>query len=252
MPKMQPGPELCETSLNQANNEPTLVLPPLNFVKLSKVQPVHQFYLADQGWSTITFDDDDKLSKSSRALFAACKTFFDLPESYKRIFKSKLGSEEGWNYVEGEKEFITLRTTNFTPEVLKEAGSIFWKEAAILLNEILGRIAESLGLPAEALTVYSKPCMELDGHRRATMLRLFRYEVFDGAEPRVVAEGMTHYQPDRQGVETYFRTQRSWFTEPRRGRQTRPGSGRSPCRKMVPYRKQLYIPSRKSSCWATT
>ena len=194
MPRIQP--EQATPNERSQTYRPSfgqnLSLSPLKFVKLAKVHPLHQFHLADQGWSTITFDDDDKLHRSSQALFAACKTFFDLPVSQKEAFKSKLGSEEGWNYVEGEKEFITLRTMDFTPEVLKQAGSTFWKEAVGLLNQLLGQIAESLELRDEAFTVYSKPCMELDGQRRATMLRLFRYEVFEGDEARLVAEGMKY------------------------------------------------------------
>src|ERR1700733_7437693 len=94
----------------------TASLPPLKPLDLPKILLEHQFALSDQGWSTVTYDGpDDSLFKSSKALFKAGKTFFDLPASYKEGFKTAKGSEEGWSRVEGEKEFITLRTLDNTP-----------------------------------------------------------------------------------------------------------------------------------------
>ena len=93
--------------------------------------------------------------------------------------------------MEGEKEFITLRGLANTPDILKDAATTYWKEAGALLNEILGRIAESLGLEPDALSKFSEPCGELHDLRTATMLRLFRYEGFSGKESKVVAQGMS-------------------------------------------------------------
>ena len=92
--------------------------------------------------------------------------------------------------VEGEKEFITLRGLDSTPPELRDAATAYWREASGLLNETLGKVAESLGLAEDALTCFSKPCMELSKLRTATMLRLFRYEGFEGMESKLVAEGM--------------------------------------------------------------
>ncbi len=130
----------------------------------------------------------DKLYEASQALFRASQAFFDLPLSYKESFKSELGSEEGWSRIEGEKELITLRCIGNTPKELKDAATAYWAEAGGLLNQILGHIAESLGLPAEALTQFSEPCARLSAEKTATMLRLFRYEGFEGKESKVVAE----------------------------------------------------------------
>ena len=159
---------------------------------LPKITPYHQPALAEQGWSTITYAEpreSDKLYSASQALLQASKEFFAFPSEEKEVYRTQQGSEEGWSRVEGEKEMITLRSCDNTPEVLKSAAETYWAEAAGLLNEILGRVAESLGLPAEKLTRYSEPCTELRSERTATMLRLFRYEGFEGRESKTVAEG---------------------------------------------------------------
>lgn len=167
-------------------------LPPLKPVVLPRVQPDHRFALSDQGWTTVGLieDKNDALYVAYQDLLQASQAFFDLPDEYKQTFKTQHGSEEGWSRVDGEKEFITLRTIQDTPDELKEAASKYWVEASGLLNESLGRVAESLDLPAEALTVYSKPCTTLGNEVTATMLRLFRYEGFAGKYSKVVAEGM--------------------------------------------------------------
>ena len=167
---------------------------PLINVELPQVLPNHPSRLAHQGWTTVTYNTPiDKLYRSSQALFQATKAFFDLPTDYKQKLKTQHGSEEGWCCIKGEKEFITLRSLNHTPEELKDAASDCWAEAGGLLDELLGHIAESLGLPAEALTVYSKPCMKLRPDKSATMLRLFRYEGCEGHQAKIVAERMFEY-----------------------------------------------------------
>lgn len=168
---------------------PMAVLPPLKPLDLPKILLEHQFALSDQGWTTITYDTpSDSIHSSSEALLQASKAFFDLPVSYKENFKTPKGSEEGWSRIEGEKELITLRSLEIMPDVLKDAASRYWRVAGGLLNQLLGYIARSLGLPSEALTVFSEPCIELRPERTATMLRLFRYEGFEGGQSKIVAE----------------------------------------------------------------
>jgi len=165
------------------------VLPPLWPTTFPKVIPGHQPALASQGWTTITYDSPrDTLFDSSQALLQASQAFFDLPDAYKEGFKTKIGSEEGWSRVEGEKEFITLRSLGNTPDELKTAAEAYWSQAGGLLNEILGLVAQSLGLPPSALTQYSLPCTSLRSEKTATMLRLFRYEGFSGESSKIVAE----------------------------------------------------------------
>lgn len=191
--QQQPGEDAQSQEMSQredSQHEPPRLLPPLKLVSFPRVNPRHQFSLADQGWTTVTYDTADKLFTTSQAMFRAGQAFFDLPETQKQVFKTQHGSEEGWSHVIGEKEFITLRSIDGTPESLRDAASAFWAEAGRLLNELLGRVAESLGLPAEMLTVYSEPCEALGHEKTATMLRLFKYDGVDGKKCKTVAEGM--------------------------------------------------------------
>ncbi|KAF5387208.1 hypothetical protein D9757_006901 [Collybiopsis confluens] len=166
---------------------PRLLLP----IPLPKVLPWHQPALSEQGWSTVTFNSDpsssikDPLQESLQTLFEASKSFFALPASYKSTFVTKSGSEEGWSGIPGEKEFITLRTTTNCPPELSSAVTAAWAQAGTLLNDMLGSISCSLGLPPGSLTAYSEPCAQFGEEKTATMLRLFRYE---GHEEKVVAE----------------------------------------------------------------
>ncbi|KAH9223693.1 hypothetical protein DL95DRAFT_324510 [Leptodontidium sp. 2 PMI_412] len=194
-------------------------LPPLKPVVLPRVHPDHQIALSEQGWTTIGLDEKptDALYDSYHDLLRASQAFFDLPDDYKQTFKTRHGSEEGWSRVEGEKEFITLRTIQNTPDELKEAASKYWAEAGGLLNETLGRVAGSLDLPAQALTVYSEPCATLGDEETATMLRLFRYEGFEGKESKVVAEAhadlglLSFVIGDKPGLEVMDHRADSWF-----------------------------------------
>ncbi len=193
---------------------PPSTLPPLKPVELPLILPEHRYNLADQGWSTITFEQNNEIYQSLQRLFAASQAFFDQPLEEKQKFLSKYGSEEGWNRIEGEKEFITLRQLGFTPDVLKDPASRAWLNVGKLLNEMLVVIAESLELPPDTFTVFSEPCTKLDNERRGTMMRLFRYE---NHEPKVVAEPhndlglLSLVIGDTPGLETWNKYKRSFF-----------------------------------------
>ncbi|QSZ36800.1 hypothetical protein DSL72_006683 [Monilinia vaccinii-corymbosi] len=160
---------------------------PLRPVKFPLILPVHAPHLSDQGWSTLTFAPTDPIHVSSQKLLQASKSFFDLPSEYKSQYFTGKGTEEGWNRVEGEKEFITLRGVHSTPPELLDAAKEFWEITGDVLNKILGEIALSLGMRKELLTKYSEPCIKLRDERTATMIRLFRYEG-DGVIGKVVSE----------------------------------------------------------------
>jgi hypothetical protein len=187
--------------------------PPLSPAPLPLVLPEHQASLAPLGWTTITFPEfasshslspnttdivnvppimgPHPLQTAYEELFAASQTFFDLPDSEKSVWKHKLGSEEGWSKIPGEKEFITLRTLEYCPDVLCVPAKRYWDLIGAHLSKTLGRISTSLNLPdgeTEGLRQFVGPCatmQALDTQKTATMLRLFRYE---GWEPKVVAK----------------------------------------------------------------
>jgi isopenicillin N synthase-like dioxygenase len=160
-------------------------------VDLPLVQPHRSYNLAAQGWTTLSLEPSKdaraaKLQDATKNLFAAAETFFDREEEYKKQFISnKMGSEEGWNSIPGEKEFYTIRSTQLLPSELQAAADTYWSVAGDLLQDMLGRIAESVELKPEALTRLSSGCIRLGEEQTATMLRVFRYE---GWEDKVVAE----------------------------------------------------------------
>ncbi|APA11723.1 hypothetical protein sscle_08g064930 [Sclerotinia sclerotiorum 1980 UF-70] len=160
---------------------------PLRPVKFPLMLPAYAPDFPDQGCSTLAFSSTESIEVSSQKLLQASRSFFDLPPEYKSQFLTGKGTEEGWNRVEGEKEFITLREISTTPPELLDAAKEFWEIAGNVLNKILGEIATSLGMKKELLVKYSEPCSKLQDKRTATMIRLFRYEG-DGIEGKVISE----------------------------------------------------------------
>jgi hypothetical protein len=181
--------------------------PPLIPSPLPLVLPAHQQALPNLGWTSITFPSGAPSPSSTDApspgphplqlayeeLFAAAQEFFNQPAAEKQIWAHKLGTEEGWSSVPGEKEFITLRTLSYCPEVLRAPAKRYWDLMGAHLHSTLARISTALALPhpedpESALRRFVGPCATMpheDAGKTATMLRLFRYE---GAEPKVVAE----------------------------------------------------------------
>ncbi|RDW63519.1 hypothetical protein BP6252_11064 [Coleophoma cylindrospora] len=105
------SPSTIENSRIPTSVPPSLhPSPPFIDVALPRVRRDYQPALAYQGWTTITYDEpSDRLERSAAALLQAGKAIFDQSVGYKHVFKTQLGSEEGWSCVESEKEFITLR-----------------------------------------------------------------------------------------------------------------------------------------------
>ncbi|KAH7384162.1 hypothetical protein DE146DRAFT_668005 [Phaeosphaeria sp. MPI-PUGE-AT-0046c] len=177
------------------DTRPSLINSPI-----SLVLPEHQYTLPSLGWTTITFPQlsshpsasdpsgPHPLQLAYESLFAASEAFFALPSSQKSQWKHKLGTEEGWSSVPGEKEFITLRSLEYCPDILREPAKTYWDLMGMYLCTTLSRIGTSLGLNDDELTRFVGPCatmQETDALKTATMIRLFRYE---GWEEKVVAE----------------------------------------------------------------
>lgn len=169
---------------------PTSSTLPLIPIALPQVLSTHQSRLPHQGWATI-LPPPHSLTTTSLALFQSSVRFFELPLAQKEKFKTSHGSEEGWSRIRGEKEMLTLRTLDRTPPQVRDAVHAFWAEVgALLRDQLLGIMAESLGLSPDALTDFVGPGAELGAEKTATMVRLFRYEGCNTAvgEGRVVAE----------------------------------------------------------------
>ncbi|KAF7449094.1 2OG-FeII Oxy domain containing protein [Pyrenophora tritici-repentis] len=170
--------------------------PPLIPSPLPLILPQHQQTLSTLGWTTLTFPDSQSpgphpLQTAYRDLFIASQAFFAQPASQKAEWAHKLGTEEGWSQVPGEKEFITLRTLVYCPSILRGPAKRYWDLIGTHCSSTLGRMSTALGLPAsedEGLRRFVGPCASMpDGEegKTATMLRLFRYE---GWKAKVVAE----------------------------------------------------------------
>lgn len=216
--------------------------PPLIAAPLPLVLPEHQSSLSNLGWTTITFPDsppEDNPGQSSsnskdttplpappphplqqayETLVLASQSFFAQPASQKQRWKHKLGSEEGWSQIPGEKEFITLRTLAYCPEVLRGPAKQYWDLMGAQLSSTLGRISTALGLPddeAAGLRQFVGPCGAMqttNAAKTATMLRLFRYEGWEAkevAEPHADLGLLSSVVGNVPGLEVWDRF--SWF-----------------------------------------
>ncbi|KAJ8114263.1 hypothetical protein OPT61_g3816 [Boeremia exigua] len=198
------GHKSKDSSGHQPQSDSADARPPLINSPLPLVLPDHQQALSNLGWTTITFPQQDPsheqsvpgphpLQSAYEALFSASQAFFAQPAEEKSQWKHRLGSEEGWSSIPGEKEFITLRTLEYCPEILRGPAKRYWDLMGRHLEDTMGRIATSLDIaePHDAtkgLKKFVGPCgtmQERDGQKTATMLRLFRYE---GWEAKEVAE----------------------------------------------------------------
>ncbi|KAH8725764.1 hypothetical protein GQ44DRAFT_706490 [Phaeosphaeriaceae sp. PMI808] len=176
--------------------------PPLIPSPLPLVLPEHQNTLPALGWTTITFPQPicseseqmpslHPLQVAYETLFVASQAFFNSPTTEKQKWAHKLGTEEGWSCIPGEKEFITLRTLEYCPEILRAPAEKYWNLMGSHLSRTLERINTSLALPTgddSGLQAFVGPCATMpstETSKTATMLRLFRYETH---EPKIVAE----------------------------------------------------------------
>ncbi|KAJ4299748.1 hypothetical protein N0V90_004994 [Kalmusia sp. IMI 367209] len=217
---------------------------PLAPSPLPLVLPEHQHALSRLGWTTITLPEPKQdstspdlnssspgphpLQSAYEDLFRAAQAFFDSPDDDKIRWKHRLGSEEGWSKIPGEKEFITLRTLSYTPDVLKAPAKRYWDLMGAHLSSTLGRISTTLGLPDgedEGLRRFVGTCGRMgqeESDKTASMLRIFRYEGWDA---KVVAEAhadlglLSAVVGDVAGLEVW--DGRGWFDVERRyeGRQ---------------------------------
>ncbi|KZO97899.1 hypothetical protein CALVIDRAFT_479485, partial [Calocera viscosa TUFC12733] len=80
--------------------------------------------------------------------------------------------------VAGEKEMITIRTGDTTPEGMREKAAACWDLCGKIMLDVLDDLSSSLGVENTDLREMAEPCAGLppSGDRVATLLRMFRYE----------------------------------------------------------------------------
>jgi hypothetical protein len=186
---------------------------PLKDVALPYVVPEDVSCLSINGFTKV--NPSDAFLAAVQDLLAASEAFFALPLEEKAHYKGNMGSELGWSRIEGEKELITLRDLPTTPDLLKGPASTYWSLCGKMLNGLLGKIAESLNLPPEALTRFSAPCAALKEDKTATMLRLFRYDSDQAfkvvAEPHADLGLLSLVVGDTPGLEVWERCSQAFY-----------------------------------------
>ncbi|EJU05339.1 hypothetical protein DACRYDRAFT_29558, partial [Dacryopinax primogenitus] len=140
------------------------------------------------GWAPLDLSEDappiggvsvHDFVQAYSGLFEASASFFNSPLSYKEQFiRGTEGSEDGYNRVTGEKEMITIRTADTTPEDLRQRAAICWELCGRIMLDVIQDISSSLCLENDDLRDMVAPCATLppSGQRVATLLRMFRYE----------------------------------------------------------------------------
>ncbi|KZT56421.1 hypothetical protein CALCODRAFT_318084 [Calocera cornea HHB12733] len=121
----------------------------------------------------------DEFVQAFSALFDASASFFDAPLPYKeRFIRGVEGSEDGFNRVQGEKEMITIRTGDTTPDGVREKAAACWDLCGTIMLNLIDEISSSLCLENTDLHDMVEPCARLppSGDRVATLLRMFCYE----------------------------------------------------------------------------
>jgi len=91
----------------------------LKTVIIPRIHADHSF--SQSGWTTVA--PNAELIMRYQVLLESSKAFFALPGTEKEAFKTRHGSEEGWSLVEGEKEFITIRSLDRAPPHLRDAAT---------------------------------------------------------------------------------------------------------------------------------
>jgi len=229
--------------------------PPLATSPLPFVLPEHQHTLSTLGWTTLSFPSSARqdaptndaaitappgphlpttfpLQQAYEQLLSASQAFFAQADGEKQRWKHTLRSEEGWSKIPGEKEFITLRTLDYCPELLRQPAKRYWDLMGAHLSTTLGRISTTLHLPDEesgGLRKFVGPCGSMqaaDARKTATMLRLFRYETWEAkevAEPHADLGLLSVVVGDVPGLEVW--DGRAWFAcEKERGESGQHGA----------------------------
>ena len=158
--------------------------------------------LYSQGYTRVNLPPDHAIYKAASALFSTSRAFFDRPSEEKQQFhRSNLpsyspidgsnrkgkNSEQGWSRVEGEKEMLTIRTSQSCPPEVTDNARHLWQECGDFMQAMVHAIEASLGLNSGAFyDVVGEECLLPVNEIHETLLRMFRYE--RASDPRIVSE----------------------------------------------------------------
>jgi isopenicillin N synthase-like dioxygenase len=193
---------------NHTNEQPSYAPPPgpppgtpklVDFPFLSSEQ---LRILYSQGFARVYLPPDHALLKAATALFSTSHAFFDQTSEEKQKFhRSNLlsdssvdgsnrkgqSSEQGWSYVEDEKEMLTIRTSQLCPPEVTDNVRNLWQECGNFMQAMVRAIEASLGLNSGAFdNVVTEECLLPVNEIHETLLRMFRYE--RASDPRIVSE----------------------------------------------------------------
>ena len=203
--EVDPGLPSKHTNLNEQSYYAPPPGPPPGIPKLvdfpflssEQLQMLHS-----QGFSRVYLPSDNALLKAATALFSTSCAFFDRPfEEKPKFHRSNLlsdssvdgsntkrkSSERGWSRVEGEKEMLTIRTTQLCPPEVTGNARNLWQECGNFMQAIVRAIEASLGLDSGAFDdVVREECVLPVNEIHETLLRMFRYE--RTSDSRIVSE----------------------------------------------------------------
>jgi len=158
--------------------------------------------LYSQGFARVYLPPDHALRTAATALFPTSCAFFDrTSEEKQKYHRSNLisdssidelnsrrkNSEQGWSHVEGEKEMLTIRTSQLCPPEVTDNARNLWQECGNFMQAMVRAIEASLGLDSGAFdSVVREECLLPVNEIHETLLRMFRYE--RASDPRIVSE----------------------------------------------------------------
>ncbi|KAF1986700.1 hypothetical protein K402DRAFT_393321 [Aulographum hederae CBS 113979] len=171
-----------------SSSSSTIISPPSSSSSTSKSnsKPFEQGNGNNPSISISSPSQEDPLETALFTFLTAAESFFALTDLEKSKFSLKTrqnsptGKSEGWARAKG-KEYVTIRTLDGTPDMLRPTAQRAWQEAAEYLEGVIGGVGESLGLGREGLSGFiGEGGGSLSGKGeigRETMLRLFRYDL---------------------------------------------------------------------------
>jgi isopenicillin N synthase-like dioxygenase len=140
------------------------------------------------------------------SLSNAASTFFDLPQENKTsTYAPANGTELGYVFIAGEKQYISFRSLKQPDTELEKLAAQAWLETYNLLYRILGDLAWAMNMNHEAWDRVLDGVSPMPGKLEdatPTLLRMFRYEPDTGIAERHTDLGLlTLCVGDAEGLE---------------------------------------------------